>query len=467
MLACIRRHQLLQPGDRVGVAVSAGADSTALLRLLLEARSELGIVLAVVHFHHGIRAAEADRDESFVAALAQRHDLEFRRGSGDAVTHARSSRLSLEAAARELRYGYFHRLLAEGALNRIATAHTLDDQAETVLLRVLRGTGTRGLAGIYPKVAAGIGEAGSRMIVRPLLETRRQTLRDYLVSIGQSWQEDASNLDRKHTRNRVRQELIPLLERDYNPGLQPVLGEMAEVAGEEERFWAEETARVLPQVLAGLSADDSVVLEIGLLQRQPLALRRRLIRAAAERLGVQLDFHHVQQVLVLAASPSGESRHARLSGGVVAMASGGRLWFRACGNPVVPESYEYELPVPGVARIPGLRLAIRALLADSEAYNQQHLLDPELLGPGLRVRNWRAGDRYRPAHTKSARKLKELLQERRIPQPMKALWPVVMAGERIVWVPGWALPEELQLRRNGPGVLLQQEQLSSKDPLEP
>jgi tRNA(Ile)-lysidine synthase len=467
MLAYIRRHELLRPGDRVGVAVSGGADSVALLRLLLEARSELGILLAVVHFNHRIRATEAGADQAFVAELAGRNQLEFHCGSAETVAHAQEAQLSLEAAARELRYGYFHHLLAGGSLNRIATAHTMDDQAETVLLRFLRGAGARGLAAIYPKVTVEPSVTGGDLsrqaaIIRPLLATRRQQLRDYLNSIGQRWQEDATNLDLKHSRNRVRHQLIPLLERDYNPALQQVLAETAEVAREEERFWAEETARELPRVLENPTTDASLVLQIALLQQQPVAMRRRLIRAAAQSLGVQLDFHHVEQVLSLAELP-GETRRAELPGGFSAIVSGGKLWVESSTEAATPSAYEYELPVAGEVQIPGLGLAIRALLVDAGAYNQGYLLDPQLLSQGLRVRNWRPGDRYQPAHAKSARKLKELLQERHISYPQRAFWPVVLCGERIVWVPGLdfpgcppSYPEDLRLGTTGVGVLLEQ-----------
>src|SRR2546428_3629837 len=149
----IRRHKLLNPGDRVGVAVSGGADSVALLRLLLELRTELGVVLSVVHFNHKLRGLEADADEQFVADLASRNKLEFRCESGDVTACAAAKRLSVETAAREMRYGFFNQLLAEGRGNRVVTAHTLDDHAETVLLRGFRGADTRGLAGIYPQLS--------------------------------------------------------------------------------------------------------------------------------------------------------------------------------------------------------------------------------------------------------------------------------------------------------------------------
>src|SRR5438477_11694775 len=214
VLHYIRRNQLLKAGDRVGVAVSGGADSVALLRLLLELRKELGIVLSVVHFNHKLRGLEADADEQFVADLASRNKLEFRCESGDVTACAATKRLSLETAGRKMRYGFFNQLLAEGRVNRVVTAHTLDDQAETVLLKVVRGAGTRGLAGIYPQLSvssspfsvdrqssvAGRQVCGS--IIRPLLRVRRKELEAYLFAEGQRWREDSSNRDLRHARHR-------------------------------------------------------------------------------------------------------------------------------------------------------------------------------------------------------------------------------------------------------------------------
>jgi tRNA(Ile)-lysidine synthase len=182
VLNYIRKHALMRPGDRVGVAVSGGADSVALLRLLLEARAELGIVLSVVHFNHKIRGADADADEQFVRDLARGFDLQFHCDSGDTPACAREHKLSLEAAARKLRYAFFARLTADSSVHRVATAHTRDDQAETVLMRFLRGSGTRGLAGIHPELRSANGA-----VVRPLLDIARDELRAYLHSLGQSW----------------------------------------------------------------------------------------------------------------------------------------------------------------------------------------------------------------------------------------------------------------------------------------
>src|SRR5262249_14145554 len=171
---------MMAPGDRVGVAVSGGADSVALLHALWGLREELGLVLSVVHFNHKIRGGAADADQEFVADLARKHSLTFSAGSGDVPAHACASGKSLETAAHDLRYSYFDRLL-ESELSSIATGHTLDDQAETVVMRLMRGAGTRGLAGIHPQLKRGRGK-----VVRPLLSVRRGAVVAFLELLAQS-----------------------------------------------------------------------------------------------------------------------------------------------------------------------------------------------------------------------------------------------------------------------------------------
>src|ERR1035437_9700972 len=249
----------MRAGDRVAVAVSGGADSVALLRVLLELRTELGIVISIAHFNHGLRGEASEADDAFVAELARQYDLEFFCVRGNVRDHALTSKLSVEAAARELRYCWLTSLAETHKLDEIATGHTLDDQAETVLLKFLRGAGTRGLAGIYPEIAIGAEsqdpfqptergpeaplhrdndprQPGAR-IVRPLLEVTREEVELYLTALGQSGREDESNLDHRFARNRVRHELLPLLEREYNPNIRQVLSDAAELSRAEEEYW--------------------------------------------------------------------------------------------------------------------------------------------------------------------------------------------------------------------------------------
>src|SRR5437016_10870398 len=285
----IRRHKLLNPGDRVGVAVSGGADSVALLRLLLELRTELGVVLSVVHFNHKLRGLEADADEQFVADLGSQNKLEFHRESGDVAAYSAAKRLSIETAAREMRYEFFRRLLLEGQANRVATAHTLDDQAETVLLRVVRGAGTRGIAGIYPQLSVSSSQfsvggqasvAGRQVcgsIIRPLLRVRRKELEAYLIAEGQRWREDSSNRDLQHARNRVRHGILPRLERNLNPAVREILAETAEIARAEEEYWNAEVGRILEGSAGHRPRDPGATVGLENFVGLPLALQRRLV----------------------------------------------------------------------------------------------------------------------------------------------------------------------------------------------
>src|SRR5882724_10365885 len=237
LLSHIRRQRWLKPGDRLGITVSGGADSAALLRVMLELRGELGIVLLVVHFNHTLRGAESEADHAFVRNLALEHGLELLDARGDVARRAEEHSLSIEAAAREARYEFFWSLIEGNRLDKIATAHTLDDQAETVLLRLIRGTGTRGLGGIHPMLTGPTADRTSRdAIIRPFLHTRRRDIESYLASVGQLWREDSSNRDLHHTRNRVRKTLLPLLESDFNPEITERLADFAEIAQTEEDY---------------------------------------------------------------------------------------------------------------------------------------------------------------------------------------------------------------------------------------
>jgi tRNA(Ile)-lysidine synthase len=443
----IQRQKLLKAGDRVGVAVSGGADSVALLRLLIELRKELGIVLSLVHFNHKLRGAEADADEFFVKKLAERHGLPIHCASGDVRADAAATGLGIEAAARKLRYGYFKELLAKGTLERVATAHTLDDQAETVLMRVVRGAGTRGLAGIHPAVSISAG--GS--IVRPLLEVRRKQLEAYLSGIGQPWREDGSNRDLRYARNRVRHGILPRLERGLNPSVREALATTAEIAHTEQEYWDAEIARLMP----GLWDHPSSSLKLDQLRSLSLAVQRRIIQAAAERVGLRLEFQHIEKILELVgADRGGES--ATLPSGWQACREKQSLRFQSTEQPKPGRlEYSYSLTVPGEVKIPEIGVLIHAVCVSTS----EKECDPEqsftaaLLGQDLCVRNWQAGDRFRPAHTKSPKKLKELLTEQHLSGKERQLWPVIASENEIVWVRGFPSPEHLR-PKNGTAILI-------------
>jgi tRNA(Ile)-lysidine synthase len=457
--AYIQRHDLLRAGDRVGVAVSGGADSVALLRILLELRAELGIVLSVIHLNHKLRGADSDADEAFVHKLAVKNGLEFIPRAVDVAAHAAGNKLSLEAAAREVRYELFESLLAQDSLSRVATAHTLDDQAETVLLKLLRGAGTRGLAGIYPKLSVPPVAGRTRpegAVVRPLLQVRRKDVESYLREMKQGWREDSSNREWRHMRNRVRLKILPELEKQVNPSARKALAEAAEIARAEEQFWAQQVLRYLPQVSKSV-AGGGIALG-GCFAGLELALRRRLLRAAAESLGLRLEFRQVEELLALP-----EGGRAALPEKWMAVRRRQEIQLARISTDTV--DYEYQLTVPGktAVRECGLILEADVLTGQdrSRRYNPEHLLHARFLQRRLVVRNWRTGDRFWPAHTKQPRKIKELLQDRHITGDQKKRWPVVASGDEVVWVQSLGVGRDLQ-SKNGRGVLIRQLSIGDK-----
>jgi len=471
----IRKQGLIRAGDRLAVAVSGGADSVALLCLLLELRAGLGIVLSVAHVNHKLRGEESDEDERFVARLAQQHGLELHACAAPVDTShssgkslGRSSEISsgLEAAARELRYGFFCQLARAGRVAKITIAHTLDDQAETVLLRMFRGTGIRGLSGIHPRII--FEERGRPFgeVVRPLLGFRRAALQEFLRERGQSWREDSSNRDIAFLRNRVRHRLLPMIGEEFGEAAIEHISELAEIARAEEEHWE----RVHPEVRAqggGAGSDspgsDSNVetrqaaslpgLAVGPLLMLPLAAERRLVRAWLETNApdLSISFRLIEETLELARGAAGRKlelpggwnlRRARQELVLELEPCGGRGKARLGHGHAA--DYAYALAVPGAVEVPELRACIEARVVDASRVPEDErgqLLDPARMPKEVLIRNWRAGDRFWPAHTAATRKVKELLSDRHATGAEKKLWPVaVAAGYGLVWLRGFAVP---------------------------
>lgn len=313
---------LLTAGQRVCCAVSGGADSTALLLTLHEANEEkqpLGLILSAIHVHHGLRGDQADSDEQFVRELCHRLGVSLTVVAVNTAARQVQEREGVEEAARELRYAVFRQRLAEGGADVIATAHTLNDQAETVVMKLLRGAWTEGLGGISPVLSTSkeaTGVSASRFvggaIIRPLLGVRRSEIEGFLKSRNQRWCEDATNQDTMLTRNRVRHELMPML-RSYNLQIDQALANLAEIARDEEQHWTAEISRLLQQVVlpgkpvrgGGRSVsttvgEKSLAIELEQLRTVDAAVRRRLVRAAARSLGARLTSEETAKLLALA-----------------------------------------------------------------------------------------------------------------------------------------------------------------------
>lgn len=439
LLKTIRKLELIKPGDRVAAAVSGGADSVALLLLLLDLRAELGIVLSVAHVNHKLRGEESDADERFVAALAQQHGIELHCTAAP-LTPTQNS--GVEAAARELRYGFFRQLAREHRVSKVATAHTLDDQAETVLLRMLRGTGIRGLSGIHPRLVlpASEDEPGRTLgeVIRPLLTFRRAELQEFLRQQHQPWREDSTNRDLSFLRNRVRHTLLPVLNENFGSSTIYNLADLAEIARAEEEHWK----LAHPEIRVPTDS-----LEITPLLSLPLASQRRLIRAWLETRApaAGVSFRLLDEVLDLACSAAGKT--LQLPSGHRVRRTRELLCLEAASPYLNDREYDHSLPIPGAVDVPELRIRFEAVLVNPSSVSESEhncLLDPDQLPQALRIRNWRPGDRFWPAHTKEAKKLKDLLNDRHITGPGKKLWPVIVSGADLVWVRSFPVPASLQ-----------------------
>jgi tRNA(Ile)-lysidine synthase len=454
LLKTIRKQESIRAGDRLAAAVSGGADSVALLCLLLELRAELGIVPSVAHVNHKLRGEEADEDERFVAKLARQHGLELRVCEAPVDGSQSSGQGSgIEAAARELRYGFFRQLAREGRVTKIATAHTLDDQAETVLLRIFRGTGIRGLSGIHPRIV--FEEQGHAFgeLVRPLLGFRRSALQDFLRERGQSWREDSSNRDIAFLRNRVRHRLLPMIGEEFGEAVIEHMGELAEIARAEEEHWERVHAEVRGQ--SGGPGDETRQavslqgLALGPLLALPLAAQRRLVRGWMETNAPDLSvsFRLIEEALELARGSVG--KRLELPGGRNLLRRNlqrGRqeLELGPPGGRGEGADYAYALAVPGAVEVPELGGRIEARVVDAAGVPEDErgqLLDLGRVPKEVLIRNWRAGDRFWPAHTAAAKKVKELLSDRHATGAAKKLWPVAVAeGCGLIWMRGFAVP---------------------------
>jgi tRNA(Ile)-lysidine synthase len=479
LLESLRRAGMLRAGERVGVGVSGGADSVALLMLLLELREEIGIVLSVAHLNHKLRVLASDTDEKFVAKLAAKHGLEFHVESVDVAAQARREKTNLEDAGRRARNAFFARLVAEGKVDRVAVAHTADDQAETVLAHILRGTGLAGLGGIHPR---------TECVIRPLLNVRRAELRAYLRSKKQKWREDATNQDTARTRARIRKKLLPLLEREFQSGAVEHLAALAELAREDEQFLellaqercaaltkkaAGETRIALSGLLQPLGKGDFNSEDTGDTEKNKVegterskALTKRMLRRLIEerkrergQSTGQITAQHIAAVLDLAMH--GQSgKVVQLPGGVDVRRERDELVFQANssrreqrigekrGLQKSLAEYEYKIDFTHfengevALRVPQAGCVFRLRVIDwvakrSDTSKSGAVLDHDRLRFPLVLRNWHFGDKVQPTGHQKAHKLKRLLNEKRISRWERDGWPVLTSGGVLVWARGF------------------------------
>ncbi|HEY0757777.1 MAG TPA: tRNA lysidine(34) synthetase TilS [Acidisarcina sp.] len=488
--------EMFRPGMRAGVAVSGGADSVALLRTLLLEQGRMGLVLSVVHVHHGIRGAEADGDAGFVEELARSYSLPFHLERVNVPTAAGAAGETIEEAARNLRYRCFGGLIERDLVDVVLTAHTLDDQAETVLHRLLRGAWTEGLGGIYPslsrdslalKAAGGLPSAKSgreesqAAILRPFLAVRRVEIEGWLRSIGQAWREDSTNQDQAHTRNRLRRSLLPELL-TYNPQIATQLAHLALLARDEEQYWETELARLMPSLLlpgratrgggrSTQSGESSVAIELERLRPLAPALRRRVLRAAAREIGVKVDFAQTEQLMELcqAASSGGKGKGTEVGAGICVVRTPReiRLVKRAfatgtAGPAAEGSTAEYVLAVPGEVFAERFGVVLTAEVKPAAGRLVDEVLPRDnanpaggaVPGPRVRpegspgtlpdalVRGSRPGDVVRLRYSRGARRVKEVFERLQVPAGERPDWPVVEWAGKIIWMRGAEIESE-------------------------
>ena len=423
----IIRHRMVVPGGMVVAAVSGGPDSMAMLHVLRELSPELGISIAVAHLDHGFRPEAAD-ESRFVAAEAERIEVPFVSEKAGLKESLRENPENKQNAARNARYGFLERVADSLGASRIAVGHTADDQAETWLMRELRGSGAGGLSSIPPVRGR---------IIRPLIDVSRDDIMDYLAFKQVGSITDQSNLQPVYLRNRVRLELIPLLKK-YNPKVVEALNHSVDILRAEDEFLTAYTDGLLPGLLSG-SGPDVYELDLNAFMGLPAAIKRRVLRQLIERLKGDLlgiGFGHIIDAEGMASAETGKG--VDLPGDIRVERSYGRLLVYRMAH--MQQEYCLRLPVPGTVELPGAAGKLEASLAEHglippyDAYTA--ILDLEKISTGLTVRNRRPGDIFCPEGMEGSKKVKEYFIDSKVPRMERDMVPVLVCGNDVVWLAG-------------------------------
>lgn len=438
--AALRDYNLSPAGTRLAASVSGGADSVVLLHALHQLRPNHGFTLSAVHINHHLRGPESDEDEQWVRALADKLGIELA-VFDEPVTDDSGN---LEENAREARRRVYRQLVSENESLRVALGHTRSDQAETVLFRLLRGSGLKGLSGME-------WATGDRL-VRPMLGLSRGEVRDWARANSISWREDSSNTDSRFRRNFLRNELLPRIEAHINPEVEQALARLAGLAQAEEQYWDEVLAPSFDALVRPVSG--GCIIHLDSFHSYPLAVQRRLLRRAFQEVKGslrQIDSAHVEAVLALCRSNTGHDRI--ILPGIDALRSFSHLRLSRPGQ-FANEKRHYSIPVSPGAEIElpfsAGRLRLDSVRPDAETdeicvkfvsekdRSEFVMLDLQALGglaalDRLTVRNWEPGDAYQPAGHQGSRKIKELFQEKRVLLWERRHWPVLTREGEIVW----------------------------------
>lgn len=456
-------QRLLDRGERVLVGVSGGPDSVALLDALVALQPEFDWTLHVVHFNHQLRGEASDEDEAFVCHLAEAFDLPVSVGSDDVRAWAEDHRLSIEDAARRLRHAFFQDVADETGMKKLALGHNADDQVETLLQRLLRGAGTRGLSAMRPS-----NHLGNLTMVRPLLDVWKTEILEDARKRGLKFREDASNLDTQFQRNKIRHQLLPLLARDYNPSLKTVLHQTAAILAAEDEWMEAEAARLLSQC----RPEPHTVL-LAPLRRAHRAVQRRaiyqwLLEHGSPEKPVGVDFRTVEVLCRMAAT--GNPGQLQLTAGLNVARLEDRLELvtvSAAADATLPADFAQRIQIPGVTRLAPLGLVVEAAIAtgdevpppgrraaghDLPAFGSkfpiefEEWLDADAVGGTMTVRLWQPGDRFQPIGMRASKKLQDIFVDEKVPPAQRRRTPLFVAEDGgICWVFAYRIGERFKL----------------------
>jgi tRNA(Ile)-lysidine synthase len=455
VLGFTQQHHLVSGGEKLLVAVSGGPDSVCLLHILVGLQEELKVRLHVAHLNHQLRGTESEADADYVSDLGRQWGIPVTTERRDVKGYQKQQRLSLEEAAREVRYNFLTEVAGTIGAKRVAVGHTRDDHIETILLHLIRGAGTRGLRGLQP-YTKWKSKTGSLIVIRPLLEISHQETEDYCHYHQLVPRLDASNLSLSPLRNRVRHQLLPLLQ-SYNPRIAEALLRTASIASDDIDFVDRETSRLEDRIAQ--QEGKTVILDRKRFDRLPSTLKRYLLRAAVEKLlgsAKDIEMRHIEEMIAALTKPAG--KRLSLPGGLI-FSLGYDQYQLATDmtslSPFPKLAGEVQLNIPGQTLIPGWR--IEASIVDQKQMTGKDdftaYFDLSKTGDRLLVRSRRRGDRFQPLGLSQPKKVGEFMIDAKIPQAWRGRIPVVCLPEQILWVVGWRIDDRMKVSENTKQVL--------------
>jgi len=437
-------HKMVEPGDTILLGVSGGPDSVAMLRGLLELKEELSFELAIAHLNHSAREEESERDARFVKDLGEKLQIRTLIEKMDVTAEQETSKKSFQETARNLRLEFFQKTMNQIAANKIALGHTLDDQAETVLMNLLRGSGLKGLGGMSPV---------RHPYIRPLFYCSRSEVVGFLNDRKIPYCKDSSNEKTDYLRNRIRLELIPFLQEKYNPRIAENLFEASEIFRADNDYLKTLEDHEFDCAVSRSEESETLSMNIGYFTALPLGLKRRLVRRGIQSIKGDLrriSFFHIQEVLHLFEKAQ-RGKKIDLPGNLEVLCLGDRVEFKRIqesdSSILSDESRASEwmkpLNIPGETQIEKAGLTLKAEIIDpvetgfSAGQASQAFLDFDKTGGNIMVRFFRAGDRLKPLGMKGTKKLKSLFIDEKVPQEIRSTIPILTTGDNdIIWVYG-------------------------------